>query len=72
MKLTDLVGRLAPKYPGLGAEQAVNFDGWIIRVPGIEPVTVSEYDLRNQTFDDQVVELIESRIERRMERQSHA
>lgn len=71
MKITDLVGRLAAKYPGITMHRAPDSEHWVIAVPGIAPLQLAEYEIIQQSYDDQVVELVDSRIQRRME-QVHA
>jgi hypothetical protein len=64
MKLTDLVGRLAPFYSGIQARPIPNYDGWEITVPGHDSVVIAAHEMHLQKTDDQVVELVLSRIKR--------
>jgi hypothetical protein len=62
LKLTDLVGRLAPKYPGMMTRPCVNQDAVELYVPYVFNVKVTEQEFVD-TFDDELVELVNDRIQ---------
>lgn len=62
MKLTDLVGRLAPKYPGLMTRTSPMNDSFGLYVPSHFSVKVSRLELEDMS-DDALVEAINDRIQ---------
>jgi hypothetical protein len=60
-----LVQALKQQHPGVVVQQMLQQDALLVRVPGIEPFTISALETLQQHNDDQVVEIALGRIQQR-------
>lgn len=67
MSPQNLTAAVRKRYPEAAARQCVNQDAIVVTVPGRPVVTLTGYEQMKQVSDDQVVELVLSRLARESE-----